>query len=1383
MAILKPMPHVAKQIQICKNTALTGKSRMKQRHHDTMGILYIEPMSEDGLFPSASFVYLELQKLAKGWEDLHRGTNIFQTYLNILKGENKVLSSNIYENLKLEMRYYIQKLYQNIPTQAKNVEKWYDMISRFEKTASRELEKEVFEKEINHLEILWKAESRLWEQQIYEKWNQLLPMNQEKFHTNRVEETTQNNSTIRENNHGEQFERVKNLIQKEIQREFYKIEYFCKTKDTALYMQNAETKHVMTESDSEINQIDKFRLESHRFEGKAVEKTTENSRKIEDHLSEKIQRETLENKDYDSEYLKIEKNEIDISEIEQYFEYLDADEWLTTIKQLASDVWLSEGNFFTEKLTEKITDVNSQILEIERETGYGTENVSENAQIKLLHVRDLFLSDIQSLELKEQKQLFVGLSQNATVTDIAKQMGINWNKDAAQSGIMMNSPDGMSDIYEKSKAADAYEVGREHSFNEYITLDRELTVKQQIELLQKRDDFLSLALGLSETEQVDLTQAMQQISYTKDLSESLGIDWNQEFDENIETFLTHLDAEEWLHTASELSQAATYLHTDELKKSIYRIYDETDRLLRKVSTESVDKELKQETAVQKINTSEEDTAKFQNVISMHELEYSAIDFTSEVNGGTSVIEGTDNIQLEMEFKTCLEYLEHRIKTDNTKNKSTVSYELKEYYRELKKQVSDKILRELEEVVKQQYTEETEQSAEISKIISTMSQQDKKQLIALLESKKTETNTEKNSNVYLKENSLSQQKTDEILKSHINVETVADITEDNIREVFFSADQRTWLQNLIYLNNHTEEIQSDEFTHMIKQEYDRVHTAIDQVYSQFGIEVQNSVEEYEKLETYSNIRSAKLEFLTQKEKFIQEQKKDFVQNPRGNFTQEQKKDIVQNPRENFTQEQKEDFVQNSRKNFTQEQSEEFIKEQRMNSSEVKDEIIRTELQTKHLDEVKNKASEELMTGVSEETKRKFVEEIEKRFPKEVEEQFDKQMENVQESFNHPIEISEVIDAPILVEWKNSLNTKLEFLKQKDNFIRDIQQDTSYVAEQEQKISETDLKTWIEYLEERSLSQDFEENIAPSAKVQIYYRDNNIDNIPGSVELKKNYDELKEELTKKIWKDLGQFVERHYQSMPFAVKEENRLQMKHISREENSLQSQQTMQSQQSQQTQQTLQKKDIAETLNQVQMTNLLRKAYADQEEKHVHITDTDEAVHHTELRSSLEYMRNFYLQTETEHMDSKNQIQNYDMQKEYSLSYDSLSMPSMVMTRPQPPSFKNMPSSWRENIGQQIEQKTEEVIKKKSIRILDTSEDTMPAADIRQTVQQNVASAWKEKTEELEKKIKIQENLLKDIQDKQINLQSNEVMKKIVENTLKEMHRELKIERMRRGLR
>ena len=78
MAILKPMPHVAKQIQICKNTALTGKSRMKQRHHDTMGILYIEPMSEDGLFPSASFV-------ADTWNHEAVRANILKRKLWIIK--------------------------------------------------------------------------------------------------------------------------------------------------------------------------------------------------------------------------------------------------------------------------------------------------------------------------------------------------------------------------------------------------------------------------------------------------------------------------------------------------------------------------------------------------------------------------------------------------------------------------------------------------------------------------------------------------------------------------------------------------------------------------------------------------------------------------------------------------------------------------------------------------------------------------------------------------------------------------------------------------------------------------------------------------------------------------------------------------------------------------------------------------------------------------------------------------------------------------------------------------------------------------------------------------------------------------------------------------
>ncbi len=138
---------------------------------------------------------------------------------------------------------------------------------------------------------------------------------------------------------------------------------------------------------------------------------------------------------------------------------------------------------------------------------------------------------------------------------------------------------------------------------------------------------------------------------------------------------------------------------------------------------------------------------------------------------------------------------------------------------------------------------------------------------------------------------------------------------------------------------------------------------------------------------------------------------------------------------------------------------------------------------------------------------------------------------------------------------------------------------------------------------------------------------------------------------------------------------------------------------------------------------------------------------------------------------------------EEDISYETLRMPSMVVTRPQPPSFKNMPQSWRAGIGQQLDEKVEEIFQKKSIQLTETARNTAFGTDIRQTVNVAGSQVWKETTEKLEKKIKVQEKLLKELQENQMHLSSDEMMRRITERTIKEMHQELKLERMRRGLR
>ncbi len=1476
MTILKPMPHVAKQIQICKNTALTDKSRMKQRHHDTMGILYTEPMPDDGLFPSASFVYLELQKLAQGFEDLRQVANVFQTYLNVLRGENTTLSSNMYENLKLEIRYYIQKMYQNIPDQAKRLEQWYDMISRFEKMSEQNLEKTFFEKEISHIEILWKAESRLLEQQIYEKWNQLLPMNQEKFRVNHIVEKNHTDSNVREIQNTDRFNRVKNLIQKEIQREFSKIEYFCNTKDASLSLETYENKRISQKSNVTENYFEKAQI---------------------------VNQQTEEDVNINSETVSSEftRYEFDSSEIEQYLAYLDADEWMTTIKQLASEAdlpvneaglpvndVLTEKNTetFSETLADKLTDVNMQVLKVERETAYGTEFETEDATLKLLQIRDHFLQDFQAFEPEEKKQLFIRMVQNTEVTTIAKQMGFDWTSEMMQGGRydesnisnisrdietqrlehLQTRTESDIQIYDRHASMEMDEktamrndadreepltIGEDPADTDYmenvLKADFELTLDQQIKLLQKRDEFLTQVSKFSETEQRELIQTLKELTYVKNLTEFSGIDWEREFEENKETFLTNLDAEEWLHITSELRQSVSHLYTDKLQKVVYNAYDEANTILKETKINIENERHPQIAAVKKEKTLKDDAADASEILAAEfKRQTASLDGADSFAIDTIETEET-NIESYVEFKTCIEYLERRMEAEQSNEKLTVSTELKEYYRNLQEQVSDKIFRELENVVKRYYISE---NSSIEETISKMNQQEKAQLITLLKKERVHNQIlENNDSLTVEqvanqmreyaENRMSGQKenlTAEQVKNqireysenqmsehtenltveyaenqasehtenlaveyaenltsehthNISVDTEKIVNAENIEniekieELYHTLPLEEWIHVLVYLGEHAEEIQSAEFSHMIKTEYERLNSVLSETYSQFGILPENPVEEYEKLETYKKIQDAKFEFLKQKENSIQDQK----------FTStELIKDIVR--RELQTEKTKDQIHQH-------EANIELKTELRKEQKEVQTEL-QNSLRSEYRDELKTGVSEELQMEqlrkiqLTEEGKVRF----QGRHEAEVEEEFEKSYEILRNS----IRVSDVLDAPALEEWIKSSETKFEFLKQKENFIQELKQDITDTTNQvkDSELTDADLKIWIEYLENRSISHDFEGKVISSANLQIRkagitsisdnaqinkidnislstdyqkigtdnisssmdYQINSIedlsslerakiyyqDTISSSAELKKDYYELQEQLTEKIWKDLGQIVEKYYQDMPFAVKEESNLLH-----------------------TVQTAQKENIKQTTNLSQTLNILQKEQILQKE---YANDTKEISIQTGSPVNLAYLNSFHTNSETiEH--------NFDMQEEYSVSYDSLRMPSMVMTRPQPPSFKNMPKNWRDDIGQQIELKTEEVIQKKSIQILESSENTMPVADIRQTVQSSTAQAWKEKTENLEKKIKVQENLLKELQEKQVHLQSDEMMKKIVENTLKEMHRELKIERMRRGLR
>ena len=600
MAILKPMPHVAKQIQICKNSVITEKSRMKQGYRSKTGMLQEEPAEQDTLFPSASFVYLELQKLALGWENWKQASDIYQTFLRTVKQEDTLLSGQLIQNLQLEIRYYIQQLYQNLPDQARTMEQWYNLAVRFLAPAKKELGQDIYIKEIEYIENLWKADSRLTEQQIYKKWTELLPMNQKNQFMTAHREDASNPSHTGQSKNTEIQNSAQSQIRMLVQSEFKKIEHFCNTYETMQRMQESK----------DIQDIQGIQIPGAEEESFA------------------------------------EQN------LEQFFAYMDAGDWMTTLDELMAD----RDSFGQKTLANQIQAAYEHIPDAWKEQAFTADDMEQSMelQMQILMTRDEFLKNVQASGSIEKYELYKKISQNTKLVELAEHMGIQLGEDETEvqtseaAGALSydlalevtqnegKQKEAKENDYEKARREFRQSVGAfaderksdiQHMEYEkliqYLTdrkqqfiekfhelepaekniwlnwileqqtdaesipelpeLPEDIPMSVQIDLFQTRTAFLNEVLNMPEAEQTTLMKLIQQSPALSQQAEHVGIDWNQDFEENMETYLTYLDGREWVQAVNELGKISQDIKSESIRVQLEQVTRDVKAVVRQLS--------------------------------------------------------------------------------------------------------------------------------------------------------------------------------------------------------------------------------------------------------------------------------------------------------------------------------------------------------------------------------------------------------------------------------------------------------------------------------------------------------------------------------------------------------------------------------------------------------------------------------------------------------------------------------------------------------------------------------------------------------------------------------------------------------------------------------
>ncbi len=1386
MAILKPMPHVAKQIQICKSAALPDKSRVKQRHHNAIGMLYTDPVREDGLFPSASFVYLELQKLAQGWEDWKAGSHVFQTFLQLLRNENHVLSSNVYENLKTEIRYYLQRIYQNIPDQAQRLEQWYNTLLRFTESARQNMETTVFAKEIEHLELLWKAESGLLEQQIYEKWNQLLPLNQEKFHMGaRAAAGSDDYATFHRGM--ESHTEIEKRLQKEIQREFQKIEVYCSGNQDFVTEQQETT------------------------------------------LASSVREIQLRNAEY---------ADFDFSEMEQYFSYLDAEEWASTMQQLVQEChFLQESRFTT-----KVFELGQQLTKIQEETAYGTAQETADAQIRILHLRDQFLDDLQDLAPALQYRLWTRMTQNTVLTEIAKHMGFHWTTEESHVRTM-------DDTVQQTHETEVHSVISEKNY--------EFSMQQQMELLQKRDAFLQRIQTMSEVAQHELIQAMQETPHLTELAEQFGVEWEQNENQSIENFFENVNAEEWVQSIDALVHRNDAGWSRELQREILNSYAETQQLVQD---------------------------KYQNLQS----NLQQIDSRQESAGEVS----------DLTSKTWNEYLERYAIQDSAQQESENLTEKTKDYGELQEQVAQQIREQLKAVVEEHY--QTDRFS-MQETIEQMGTQEKAALLTLLHQRKereskqilkseTERNATEAANVYqnvgtngktetsqnaetdgtteISQNAETNDKAEvsqhadvrETTKhasthlrnqSETHMETVHElvnetIREENFEEIYQAEGSDTWLKNLIYLHQHMEEIESPVLQQLLQNQYQNLQTDLQEVYSRLGISSEASVEDSEALpETVAKIlhqsisvsrmwstpvlQSALKEWKGGLER-IRELSETLMQR-----NDQLKKTVMQIADPSQKTEGLKQMADPSQKTedlkqmANPSQKAEDLK-QIANPSQKAEGLMQKANPSQKIEDVmqwtnRTVTNEEYFDQeISDLTLKTWIEHLERHAIQDIAQQ---NFENSTAMTKAYSELQEQVTKQI----REQLQAVVEEHYQTDRF--SMQETINQLEKPEKTALFTLLRQRKEKESKQILKSETERNATEAANVYQNVGTNGkteafqTAETNGKAETSQNAGtDAKAELSQNtdIWETaehasmhLRNQSETHMDTFHELVNENIREENFEESYQaegsdtwlENLVYLNQHLEEIESPALQQLLQSQYQNLQTDLQQIYSRLGIAAETPVAASESLPETTEKILHQSIEKNVnqemsELSRRSlftYLEQHTAQNTLRQASENYvslqqmvhrfadDFEEQASaapeedISYETLRMPSMVVTRPQPPSFKNMPQSWRAGIGQQLDEKVEEIFQKKSIQLTETARNTAFGTDIRQTVNAAGSQVWKETTEKLEKKIKVQEKLLKELQENQMHLSSDEMMRRITERTIKEMHQELKLERMRRGLR